>query len=169
MVSTRSTSKARASKPLGVTLEFLRRLWAVDHGLAQVSKAMDKAIGVTGPQRLAVRLIGRRPGIGPAELADLLHVGRGAATGLLKRLEQRGCIRRVLDSRDARRWHLHLTTAGRRVDRVNRGTIEARVTTVLQASDPRDVAAAARVLDALVRSLGHSRSRPRPVRRPAVR
>jgi DNA-binding MarR family transcriptional regulator len=138
---------------LGTALEFLRRLWAVDHGLAQVSKAMDRDLGITGPQRLAIRLISRSPGIEPARLAALLHVHRGAATGLLKRLERKGLTTRARDTADARRWHLTLTTAGRRIDGIDKGTIEARVRLVLDASSPSEVAGASRILDRLVASL----------------
>lgn len=141
------------SAPLGVALEFLRQLWAVDHGLAKFSKRMERRIGVTGPQRLAVRIIGRRPGIAPAELAALLHVERGAATGLLKRLAVKRLVSRVHDRADARRWHLYLTPEGRRIDRIDRGTIEAQVRRVLEGSTPEEVASAARVMARLTRGL----------------
>jgi MarR family transcriptional regulator, organic hydroperoxide resistance regulator len=142
---------------LGVALEFLRQLWAVDHGLAQVSKRMERSHGVTGPQRLAVRIISKRPGIGPAEIAALLHVDRGAATGLLQRLHRKGLVRRTQDTVDARRWHLTLTPAGRRIDRVDRGTIEATVRLVLESSTPAEIAASSRVMVRLAHALNSAR------------
>jgi MarR family transcriptional regulator, organic hydroperoxide resistance regulator len=39
-------------------LQFMQLLWAVDHGLQRASKGMLRRLGVTGPQRLALRLIG---------------------------------------------------------------------------------------------------------------
>ena len=49
-------------------LEFIRLLWKVDHELHSVSKRMISRFGLTAPQRLAVRFIGREPGLkGPAE------------------------------------------------------------------------------------------------------
>jgi len=148
--------------PLGVALEFLRQLWAVDHGLAQLSKRMERLFGVTGPQRLAVRIMGRRPGIAPGELAALLHVERGAATGLLKRLASKRLITRVQDRTDARRWHLSLTPEGRRIDRIDRGTIEAQVRQVLEGSTPEEVASAARVMARLTRALSTGDGGDRP-------
>lgn len=151
------------SEPLGLALEFLRQLWAVDHGLARLSKHMDRAVGVTGPQRLAVRIIGRRPGIAPAELAELLHVDRGAATGLLQRLARKDLVTRTQDQADARRWHLTLTPAGQRVDRVDHGTIEAQVRFVLENSTPEEVGASARVLARLAMALtGGAKEKARP-------
>ncbi len=156
-----STSRgSNGPPPLGVALEFLRQLWAVDHGLAKFSKRMERTIGVTGPQRLALRIVGRRSEITPAELAALLHVDRGAATGLLARLSRKGLVSRTQDAVDRRRWHLALTAAGRRVDRINRGTIEAQVRQVLEESTPEEVAAAARVMSRLAGALAGGGRRP---------
>lgn len=62
-----------------------------------MSARMEGRLGVTGPQRLAIRIMARREGIGPADLALLLHVHRSAATGLVRRLEAKGLIRREVD------------------------------------------------------------------------
>jgi hypothetical protein len=47
---------------LGDILDFMRLLWAVDHGLHSTSKRMNTSIGVTGPQRLVLRMTGKFPG-----------------------------------------------------------------------------------------------------------
>ena len=52
-------------------LDFLRLMWAVDHELQSVSKRMLAELGQTGPQRLAIRLIGLNPGLAAGELAGL--------------------------------------------------------------------------------------------------
>ena len=44
---------------------FHALLWAVDHGLTSISKRMERALGITGPQRLVVRIVGRRPASRP--------------------------------------------------------------------------------------------------------
>jgi hypothetical protein len=72
---------------LGEVLDFLRLIWAVDHALQTASKAMRSAIGVTGPQRLVVRIVARFPGmpagqIGPGndmERRRFLEIGGLAA------------------------------------------------------------------------------------------
>jgi DNA-binding MarR family transcriptional regulator len=92
--------------PLGEVLEFLRLIWAVHHGLEKTSKKMDVRLGVTGPQRLVVRIVGRFPGIPAGRLAQILHVHPSTLTGVLKRLERRGFIERRPDPRDARRASL---------------------------------------------------------------
>ena len=54
-------------------LEFIRLMWAVDHELQRVSKRMVSQIGLTAPQRLALRFIGLQPQLTLGELAAVLH------------------------------------------------------------------------------------------------
>ena len=113
--------------PLGDVLEFMRLLWAIDHGLQSTSKRMETNLGVTGPQRLVIRIVGRFPGVAAGQLARILHVHPSTLTGILKRLEQRGIVSRQSDPADARRALLHLTGRGRELDQTRSGTVEAAV------------------------------------------
>ena len=141
------TRKPADTVPLGAALDFLRAVWAVDHGLARMSSRMERTRGVTGPQRLALRLVGRIPGIGPADLAALRYGHRSAATGIVRRLEAKRLVTRQVHPEDARRWVLSLTPAGRRIDRDDRDTVEARVRQVLASSSADAIAAAGRLLE----------------------
>ena len=78
-----------AHPKLGKPLEFMRSLWALDHALQSRSKAMAAALGVTGPQRMVVRLVGRFPDIAAGSLAELLMVHPSTLTGIVQRLESR--------------------------------------------------------------------------------
>jgi hypothetical protein len=55
-------------------LQFMQLLWAVVHGLERISKRMAGDIGVTGPQRLVLRVVGLFPGMSAGDLATVLHV-----------------------------------------------------------------------------------------------
>jgi DNA-binding MarR family transcriptional regulator len=112
-------------RQLGPVLDFLRALWALDHALQSASKRMEATLGVTGPQRFVVRMIGRFPGISAGEVSALLHVHPSTLTGVLKRLERRGLVVRRADPADARRALLELSAKGRRVDALRAGTVEA--------------------------------------------
>jgi MarR family transcriptional regulator, organic hydroperoxide resistance regulator len=138
--------------PLGEGLEFLRLIWAVHHGLEKTSKQMDVHLGVTGPQRLVVRIVGRFPGIPAGRLAQILHVHPSTLTGVLKRLERRGFIERRPDPRDGRRVSLGLTARGRRLD-VAAGTVEGAVNRALHVAGSNQVRAAGRVLKILAETL----------------
>jgi DNA-binding MarR family transcriptional regulator len=138
--------------PLGAVLDFMRTLWAVDHALQLASKRMEANFGMTGPQRLVVRIVGRFPGITAGRVAEILHVHPSTLTGVLKRLESRAIVQRRPDPRDARRALLALTNKGRRLDTLRTGTVEQAVRRVLT-RDPAKVAAAQEVLSALSQEL----------------
>lgn len=135
------------------TLDFMRLLWAVDHGLSRRSKRMETELGVTGPQRIAVRLVARYPGILPSELAELLHIHRSTLTGILRRLQSRGFLRRIQSAGDGRSAHLEVTAKGEALDRSHRGTVEAAARRALSRVDEADVRVAARVLEVLATEL----------------
>jgi hypothetical protein len=84
-----SKSSGLPLPPLGETIDFLRLIWRVDHALHQASKRMQASLGVTGPQRLVIRIVGRFPGLTAGQLAEILYVDPSTMTGVLERLERR--------------------------------------------------------------------------------
>src|SRR5688500_1066488 len=82
---------------LDPVLTFLRQIWSVDHALQKMSKHMASRIGLTGPQRLALRIIGRHPGLAAGELAALLHLDPSTVTGVLGRLQRARIVDRRSD------------------------------------------------------------------------
>jgi DNA-binding MarR family transcriptional regulator len=139
--------------PLGEALEFMRLLWAVDHGLQSRSKQMAATLGVTGPQRLVIRILGRSPGLSAGQLAHVLHLHPSTLTGVLRRLERRELVTRRRDPRDARRAVLGLSAAGRRLDVATAGTVESAMTDVLAILPRKRLLAARETLLALARRL----------------
>jgi len=123
-------------RPVESVLEFIRLMWSVDHELQRVSKRMVTRIGLTAPQRLAVRFIGIRSGLTPGALAELLHVHPGTVTGFVRQLEQIGLVRIHRSREDTRRLHLELTAKGRAMNRRSSGTVEAAVRRVLSSLTP---------------------------------
>lgn len=149
----RRTSRMPYPIDLGQPLDFLRLLWSVDHALQSASKWMAARLGVTGPQRLVIRLVGRRPGISAGELAEILLLHPSTLTGVLRRLESRRYIEMKPDPADRRRALLWLTASGFQRDARSSGTVEAAVRTALARLSPRDVRAAGRVLRAIANTL----------------
>jgi DNA-binding MarR family transcriptional regulator len=134
-------------------LEFIREMWAVDHELQRVSKRMVRRLGLTAPQRLAVRFVGLHPGLTLGALARLLHLHAGTVTGIVRRLEVLDLVRQTRSGEDSRRRHLALTAKGRLVNRRRRGTVEAAVRRMAATVPSRDLSAAYRVMQALARNL----------------
>jgi DNA-binding MarR family transcriptional regulator len=156
---------------LGNVLEFMRVIWQLDHALHRTSKRMATHLGVTGPQRLVIRIVGRFPEIPAGRLADLLHLHPSTLTGILKRLERQGLLRRRADPQDARRSLLTLTDKGRTLNVDAGGTVEACVARALRKTPPQKLAAARAVLADIASRLDESAdedvepARPQPSRR----
>jgi len=138
---------------LGPTLDFMRLVWALDHALQKRSKQMARRHGVTGPQRLALRLIGRTPGVSAGDLAEALKIHPSTLTGVLQRLEDRRLVVRKADQGDRRRARLALTPRGRAVTAASHGTIEDVVSRVLREAPRKQVASVGALLQALVIAL----------------
>ena len=131
----------------------MQLLWAVVHGLDSTSKRMTQTLGLTGPQRLVLRVIGLCPGLSAGALAAILHVHPSTLTGVLQRLVAQGLVERVADPEDRRRAVLRLTRRGARANTRTRGTAESAVAAALQAVTARDRTAARRVLARLAAQL----------------
>ena len=124
-------------------------LWRVVHGLERSSKAMASTRGVTGPQRLVLRVVGLRPGVSAGTVAATLHVHPSTLTGVLRRLERQGLLSREPDRTDRRRAVLRLTVRGQRVNEVRDGTVESKVRRALRTLAVRDQACARLALAAI--------------------
>ncbi len=142
---------------LGQVLEFMQALWAVDHELQSSSKRQEAHSGVTGPQRLVIRIVGRFPGIAAGKVSDIRRLHPSTLTGILKRLEDHGLLSRQPDPADGRRALLTLTAQGRTVDAARGGTVEAGVRRALAKLPPKSVAAAREVLERLAAELARTR------------
>jgi MarR family transcriptional regulator, organic hydroperoxide resistance regulator len=144
---------ATDDRPLGGTLEFLRLLWAINHGLNKTSRKMQSQFGVTGQQRLVIRIVDSYPGLSAGDLARTLHIHPSTLTGILQRLSTRGLLRRVPHPEDARRVQLELTAKGRRLTAPGVGAIESAVKRVLARYDAAEVQATRVLLTALAEGL----------------
>jgi MarR family transcriptional regulator, organic hydroperoxide resistance regulator len=152
----RAVLELESDPKLGKVLDFMRLLWAVDHGLQRVSKRMLSDLGVTGLQRMMIRIVGRFPGMSAGELAAILHVHPSTLTGALDKLARAGGITRKKDPEDARRARLYLGSKGKTIDAIRTGTVEAAVRRALSSVAKEKVDAAAEVLQAIARELEES-------------
>ena len=140
-------------RPLGEALDFLRVLWAINHGLATTSRYMKSKHGVTGRQRLIVQVVNEFPGISAGDLARVLHLDPSTLTGVLQQMSQRGLLLLQPDSRDRRRMRIQLTAKGRRLSHNAVGAVEAAVTRTLEGMSPAKVKATREVLALLADNL----------------
>jgi DNA-binding MarR family transcriptional regulator len=158
MVASQSNVTSREPSQTGA-LNFLRLLWEIQHGLLAVSRRMRRDIGVTGPQRLVLRLLSSTPGITAGELAQALHLDKSTLTGIVGRLERDGFLRRAVDPLDRRRQLLALTRKARSVAATLSGTVEERVADALAEALPEEVVSAEKILSLVTESLERSSKR----------
>jgi len=147
------TPTPRADPGLGLVLEFLGLLWEMNHALAKTSKRMEARFGVTGPQRLVIKIVAKVPDISAGRLAQILHLHPSTLTPILIRLEARRLLVRTADPRDRRRVTVRLTADGRRLAGASSGEVEQAVTIVLANSRKADIEATRAVLRRLIGAL----------------
>jgi DNA-binding MarR family transcriptional regulator len=148
-----ASEESEAVPQLPDVLQFMQLLWAVVHGLERTSKHMTAQVGVTGPQRLVLRVVGLFPGLSAGHLASILHIHPSTLTGVLQRLIAQRLLRRVDDPRDRRRAILHLTPRGVRANALRNGTVESAIEAALKGVSVQDRRATKRVLDRLAHHL----------------
>ncbi len=146
-------AEAGAALALEGVLGFLRLIWALDHGLQLVSRRMEADRGVTGQQRLMIRLLGEHPRLSPGQLAEMLHLDPSTVTGILKRLEKRRLARRLPDPSDGRRVIVVLTESGRQASAPDANTVEALVARALAVFPRTKIEATEEVLRTLTNVL----------------
>ena len=134
----------------------MQRLWELVHALAVRSKRMRRTLGVTGPQRLVIRVVGQSPGATASEISEILGLHPSTLTGVLARLESQHMIRRAVDRSDRRRVRFRLTAAGLRVDRERKGTVEAAVRRAMGRAGPARLAQTEEMLALLVDELART-------------
>jgi DNA-binding MarR family transcriptional regulator len=151
MPSPDATSDARY--PLDPVLDFMRLLWSIEHGLQRLSKRMEGELGITGPQRLVLRVVGKFPGLSAGELAGIVRLHPSTITGILQRLVASGLLERERDPADSRRARLQLKPRAVTYTGTSRGTVEKSVRDALNHVGPANVRAAQKVLAEVARRL----------------
>lgn len=139
-------------------LDFMRLLWSVEHGLQSTSKWMETSLGITGPQRLVLRIVSQRPGLSPGEVARIVHLHPSTITGILQRLVKKGLLRRERDDKDHRRIRLRSQAAAKEFVASSTGTVESAVTRALTRIPIYRVRHAREVLSAIASALGDDRA-----------
>lgn len=157
-----------AGSPLPDELAFMQVLWALVHRLDTMSKRMGRDLGVTGPQRLTLRIVGLFPGLSAGDVASILHMHPSTLTGVLKRLARQQLMVRHHAAGDRRRAVLRLTAKGHTVNAARAGTVEAAVTRTLASARGGEVAATIRLLERLSDHLDRQPGAA-PARRPTRR
>jgi MarR family transcriptional regulator, organic hydroperoxide resistance regulator len=144
---------------LDPVLDFMRLLWDVEHRLQSASKRMLTDLGISGPQRLVLRIVNRSPGISAGELAGVIRLHPSTITGIVQRLVERGLLVRDPDPLDSRRVRLRVSRRARPLTRRLEGTVELAVQRALSRLSPAQVAHARTILGRISFELERSGTR----------
>jgi MarR family transcriptional regulator, organic hydroperoxide resistance regulator len=153
MLAMSKRSDRRPEESLDRVLDFMRILWKLEHGLQATSKRMGSRMGITGPQRLVLRIVTQFPNTSAGDVARILHLHPSTITGILQRLVDKGLLLRERDRHDTRRVRLRPRPRAQRLARRSAGTVEAAVAKVLERTPTKHVQHARGVVDAIARAL----------------
>jgi DNA-binding MarR family transcriptional regulator len=145
--------RTRAEDSLGAVLDFMRLLWRIEHGLQTTSKRMESRLGITGPQRLALKIVTQFPGLSAGELARILHLHPSTITGIVQRLVEKRLLIRTRDRRDTRRVSLRPRIRASTFARRSAGTVEGAVAQALRRASAIQVHHAREVLERIAAAL----------------
>jgi len=148
--------RSRTERPhesLDPVLDFMRLLWSVEHGLQSTSKRMGATLGITGPQRLVLKIVSQFPDLSAGELAHVLHLHPSTITGVIQRLVDKRLLVRQADPQDTRRVRLRVAPRARSFTRQTRGTVEAAVEVALRRVPADRIRHAREVLTAVAKAL----------------
>jgi DNA-binding MarR family transcriptional regulator len=99
-------------KSSSLTNEVLICLRKIIQSIELHSRYLVREVGLTGPQLIILRTVGQLGELTVGEIAKSISLSQATVTGILERLEARGCIIRKRDETDRRRVMVTTTPAG---------------------------------------------------------
>ncbi|MNC31260.1 putative HTH-type transcriptional regulator YusO [compost metagenome] len=85
------------------------------HNFQQLMWKDAEKLNITSTQLMVLRKLEVHPDVGITELADLLHLGNSAASGVVDRMVKAGLITRQRSESDRRIFKLAMTDKGREI------------------------------------------------------
>lgn len=123
---------------------------ALVHANARVGEHMDVSVA----QLAALSYIRRHPGCGLTELADLLDANKSAITGIVRRLERAGLVKRAPNPKDARGSLLTTTAKADRLRDKARPVFREVISDMTEGFDEEQIETVLRFLNGIVRRFG---------------
>lgn len=104
-----------AVKPDAIEDHIVAALRRIVRAIDLQSRRMVDACGLTGPQLVVLRAVGRLSGASVSALARSVSLSQPTVSGILERLERRGLVRRERREHDRRSVFVSMTPEGGRV------------------------------------------------------
>ncbi len=117
------------------------------------SKHLASTFGLTGPQLVCLRVIGRRGHLTPSELAQEVSLSKPTVTGIVDRLVTRQLLVRERTSKDRRLVTVRLTPAGEDLIAAAPSPLQERFAERLAALEEAERETISDVLEKIVRMM----------------
>jgi DNA-binding MarR family transcriptional regulator len=92
-------------------------LYAASRSMTHAYQPLLEPLGLTYPQYLVMLVVWEEDGASVKRLGERLQLDSGTLTPVLKRMEAQGLVERTRDPADERVVRIHLTAAGRALER----------------------------------------------------
>lgn len=120
------------------------------------TRAVEKAIGISGAQLFVLQQLEEAPARSVNELADRTSTHQSSVSTVVSRLVERGLVKRDPSPEDARRMQISITERGRKLLATAPRTAQSQMQEAMGRMGVERVRVLAEGLDALVRESGFS-------------
>ncbi|WP_341346547.1 MarR family transcriptional regulator [Paenibacillus sp. FSL K6-1217] len=103
--------------------DILSSFRCITHNFQQLLWKDAEELNITSTQLMVLRKLSLHPDIGITELADLLHLGNSAASGVVDRMVKAGLITRERSQSDRRIFKLAMTEKGKEIRLLSRQSL----------------------------------------------
>lgn len=107
--------------------DILSSFRCITHNFQQLLWKHSEELSITSTQLMVLRKLAMHPDIGITELADLLHLGNSAASGVVDRMVKAGLITRERSQSDRRSFKLAMTEKGKEIRELSRQSFRRHV------------------------------------------
>lgn len=103
--------------------DILSSFRCITHNFQQLLWKDAEELNITSTQLMVLRKLAMHPDIGITELADLLHLGNSAASGVVDRMVKAGLITRQRSQSDRRIFKLAVTDKGKEIRELSKQSL----------------------------------------------
>ncbi|WP_209444292.1 MarR family winged helix-turn-helix transcriptional regulator [Paenibacillus ihuae] len=103
--------------------DILSSFRCITHNFQQLLWKDAEELNITSTQLMVLRKLAMHPDIGITELADLLHLGNSAASGVVDRMVKAGLITRQRSESDRRIFNLAVTDKGNEIRELSKQSL----------------------------------------------
>ncbi len=116
---------------LKLDAQICHSLYSASNALIRAYRPLLAPLGLTYPQYIVMMSLWETDGVSVKALSEHTRLDSGTLTPILKRLETKGWLKRVISSEDERRKRIELTAAGRRLQKQAQSVPEAMACAIL--------------------------------------